>query len=82
MDHNVLAGMCHTGYAYVCPGSVMRMKTLLTNCTPWSHTFLSPHAKVNVLLITFCIHIFSCFLKLILFFLLQTGLQTVNVDEN
>lgn len=39
--------MCRTGYAYVCPGNVMRTKTPQTNCTPWSHTFLSPRAKVN-----------------------------------
>lgn len=46
----VFAGMCRTGYAYGCPGSVMRMRIPPTNCTPWSHTFLSPHAKVNTLL--------------------------------
>lgn len=67
MDLIVLAGMCRTGYAYVCPGSVMRMRTPLTNCTPWSHTFLSPHAKVNVFLVTFCIQILSCFFKSIFF---------------
>lgn len=43
-----VAGTCHTGYAYVCPGSVTRTRTPPTNCTPWSHTFLSPHAKVNM----------------------------------
>ncbi|MED6262973.1 hypothetical protein ATANTOWER_031413, partial [Ataeniobius toweri] len=38
--------MCRTGCAYGCPGSVMRTRTPPTNSTPWSHTFLSPRAKV------------------------------------
>merc|ERR1711972_536999 len=41
-----VSGTCRTGYACGCPGSVMRMRIPPTNCTPWSHTFLSPHAKV------------------------------------
>ena len=51
------SGMCRTGYAYVCPGSVTRTRTLPTNCTPWSRTFLSPHAKVNALFMDFSIQI-------------------------
>lgn len=44
-----LVGMCRTGCACGCPGNAMRMRTLPTSCTPWSPTFLSPHAKVRML---------------------------------
>ena len=41
------SGTCPTGSACACPGSVTRMRTLPTNCTPWSRTSQSPHAKVS-----------------------------------